>query len=79
MIERGDIYDRIAKLSEAAAVNAERERQLEVQVRELEAEMASIRDVVAKGRGVAIFLVSLGSLLGVIIALWDKIGKIIGH
>ena len=75
-----DLYERLAKVSEQAAVASERERQLEEKVDALEAEMASIRELVARGRGVLLVLLSLGSLLGILVGGWDRIAKIFwGH
>ena len=79
MTERDDdLYDRLARVSEQAAVAAERERQLENKVDNLEREMSTLKDLVARGRGVLLVLLSLGSVLGMLIGAWDKIVRFFG-
>ena len=73
-----ELYDRLAELRQQAAVAFERERQLEEKVKELEAEMASIRELVAKGRGVILVVLTLGSLAGLILGAWDKLARLFG-
>jgi hypothetical protein len=75
MEESRDIYERLARASEAAAVAAERERNLARRVEELEKEMETIRDLMSRGRGVLLVLMALGSIIGLILGAWDKIFK----
>ena len=72
------LYDRLAELKQAAAVAAERERQLEGKVTALEDEMKDIKELVAKGRGVLLVILSLGSMIGLLFGAWDKIAKFFG-
>ena len=76
--DREDLYDRMARVSQEAAVAAERERQLEDKVRVLETEMEELKDLVARGRGVLLVVLSLGSLLGILLGAWDKIARLFG-
>ena len=73
-----ELYDRLAELRQQAAVAAERERQLETKVEELQKQMTSIQELVAKGRGVLLVLLMMGSVVGMLIGAWDKIVRAFG-
>ena len=75
--ERDDnIYDRVARLSELLAVAAEREKHLADEIEVIKEQVNELNSVLAKGRGALLVLVTLGSLLGLIIGVWDKIVKV---
>ena len=75
--ERDDIYDRIARLSELIAVASERERQLAQEVIDLRKQVDELNGVLAKGRGMVLVLVTLGSLIGLVLGTWDKLTKLV--
>lgn len=86
---REDLYGRLARMSEQMAVTAERERQLEERVAErerkleekvnaIEAEIVSLRELAAKGRGGLLVLLAIGSIIGVFVGAWDKILRLFG-
>lgn len=72
------LYERIAKAERDVAVAEERERQLEEKVKVLEKEVDDIKDMVSRGRGVLLAVLTLGSIVGAIIGGWGTISRLFG-
>lgn len=79
MVERDDaLYDRVVAAEREAALANQREHQLEEKVKVLEGEMSDIKDMVSRGRGVLLAVLTIGSIVGAIIGGWGTIARFFG-
>ena len=75
-----NLYDRVAILSQAVAVAAEREKQLAQDIMHLQDRVDDHADLIAKGRGIFLALAIIGSVAGFFIGAWERLVKMFtGH
>jgi hypothetical protein len=78
MPDRDNLNDRLTDLAVKLAVAESREAQLESEIDTIREEVNVLNDVVSRGRGALLLLVGIGSVLGAVVGLWDKIIKFFG-